>query len=151
MFVNASEESLAWEPESVKSKLKVKDWGPDDFVLEFIIDIPWALKYMMSIPDILTTRVVLKKDFPTPGSHNYLLIPYDMEKGQCVETMGGMKIKSGCISPHPTDPNKCILVSCDSFSLGMMPDFAVKAMLKTKAIGPIQEKIAKFKKSQICA
>jgi len=36
-------------------------------------------------------------------------------------------------------------------SPGMMPDFAIKAMLKTKPIAAIQEKIAKFKKSQTYA
>lgn len=81
MFFNTSEDSLTWELDSVKSKKKVKDWGPDDFVMEVVVEIPWAMKYIMNIPGTMAMRCVVKKDFPSVGCHNYLILPYDMAKG----------------------------------------------------------------------
>jgi hypothetical protein len=62
-----------------------------------------------------------------------------------------LKTKSGVISPHE-DPKKCTLVTLDSMSPGkLMPDFALKAMIRAKANHPLNDMVAKFKQSQAYA
>lgn len=151
MFTTLDEEALTWMDRTTSRK-KVKDWGPEDCVIETKLDVPWAMKYLTGIPETIYLRFIQKRNWPNQGDHAYCCIPYDMEKGQCCDQVGMLKIKSGVISPHPENPDKCILVSLDSMTPGMMmPDFALKAMMKSKATGPVKDMIVKFKKSQFYA
>lgn len=150
MFTSFDPESLTWM-ERVTSRNKVKDWGPNDYVIEQQLDIPWAMKYLMSIPETIYLRFVLKKNWPNAGEHAYVAIPYDNDKGQCMEQVGLLKTKSGTISPHE-DPKKCTLVTLDSMSPGkLMPDFALKAFIRAKAVQPLTDMVTKFKQSQAYA
>jgi hypothetical protein len=95
------------------------------------MDLNWAMKYMMGLPDTIHLRCVFKKDFPNAGDHAYVCIPYDMEKGVCIPQVGMLTIKAGNISPNPEHPDKCILTTVDNINPGkMMPDFALKAIMK---------------------
>lgn len=57
----------------------MKDWGPNDKVAKYKMDLPWALQYIMSMPDELMIRFISKKDWPEADSIAYAIVPYDME------------------------------------------------------------------------
>lgn len=64
MFTNMG--LMEWRPE-IKAVELLKDWGPNDRVIRLTPDLPWAIKYIMSVPEQLTFRIIKKTDFPEVG------------------------------------------------------------------------------------
>jgi hypothetical protein len=83
-FVNNTPKSYEFWPE-IKSKKVEKDWGPNDFVVTYDLDLPWAMRYIMSFPTSLTLHIVSEKDFPTEGCYGYSCVPYDIKTNKNTE------------------------------------------------------------------
>ena len=67
-FMNFSPESINWR-ERIKSIEIVKDYGPNDQVFAMRIDVPWAVRYIMSMDDVMSARVVKRENWPEPGDY----------------------------------------------------------------------------------
>ena len=78
-FVNNTPESCDYMPDC-KSKKVVKDWGPNDFVCIYELDLGWAIRYITGIPKDLPVHVVTKSNWPEEGCYGYVCVPYDVEK-----------------------------------------------------------------------
>jgi hypothetical protein len=147
MFLANDPESVKWR-EGVSEITVIKDWGPNDSVSRWKAEVPWAIKYMMSLPDYWTLRIISKKDDPEEGTHQYAIIPYDIENNINLESDGVMKLKTGIIQRHPEDKNKCILTSLDSLRLSYVPNFALKSLM-SKSFDKISGSVKEFKKSKM--
>merc|ERR1719265_2617251 len=128
-MINFSPESAAWR-DKMREVTLVKDYGPNDHVVQVTMSIPWAIKYIMSLPEEMSMRIVSRENWPEPGDYAYAILPFDLEKNVAVEEMGMLKMKTGVISAHPSDPEKSMLTGCDLFNLGMLPNWCLGFLVK---------------------
>jgi len=56
-FINNTPLSCEFWPE-IKAKTVEKDWGPNDFVVTYDLDLAWAVRYIMGFPNRMTVHVV---------------------------------------------------------------------------------------------
>lgn len=147
MLVTTDKESIVWR-DFVSGIDVLKDWGPEDNVSRWHLQLPWALKYMMSYPDSLVMRTVVKKNSPQDGMHCYAIIPYDIEKNINLESNGIMKIKTGVVKEHPDDPKRSILCTYENVAMPYAPDFVKKAIYK-KMAGFMGKMTVEYKKTQM--
>ena len=146
MFSNTSQDMLTWFTD-LKSIEIINEFGPGDTLCKWNLQLSWALMYIMSIPEELTIRMVTRPNWPQENSYSYCTIPYDPEKHVPVEKYGPIKIESGCIMPHPEDPNKCILSTMDKMDFKYMPNFALKMIIKKEYVAKMRSMAELFKKS----
>ena len=92
------------------------------------MSLPWALQYVFSLPDYMSFRIVMRRNWPQQNQFAYVFVPYDPEKGE-VETLGKVKISAGTIIPHPQDPNKSIITNLDKMDVKYVPNFVMKKMM----------------------
>ena len=64
-----------------------------------------------------------------------MIVPYDVKKEQVVEEMGPIKIQTGCVFPHPDNPEKSIISFLEQLNLRFVPNFALKSLLKKEVQG----------------
>jgi len=102
----------------------------------------------MSIPEKIDIRLITRKNWPAENHYSYCTIPYDAEKKVPVESYGPIKIESGCIMPHPEDPNKCILNTLTKADFGYTPEFAIKMLLRKEMVQKFNTMQLAFKKSK---
>jgi len=134
MFTTTNDDMLTWYTDLKKLEV-VEEFTPDDKLTKWTLNLSWALQYIMSIPEVITIRLVTRKNWPEENHFAYCTIPYDSEKNIPVEQYGPIKIESGCVMPHPEDPNKCILSTLDKADFKYMPDFAIKMLIRKEMIG----------------
>ena len=150
MFVVGNEEMKEWYTD-IKSIEIVEEFGKDDKLTRWSMNLSWALQYVMGIPDLLDIRIVVRRNWPEENNFSYCTVPYDKEKRIPVEKYGPIKIESGCIMPHPEDPNKCLLNTITKADLRYCPNFALKAMLRKEMIAKFRTMTVAFKKSKTYA
>jgi len=144
--------SINWSPESEQWRDKmqditvVHDFGPNDKIINIRMAIPWAVRYITSLPETMAVRCVSRENWPEPGDYAYAIIPFDLEKNMAVEEIGMLKIKSGVISPHPTDPKKSLVTGCDLVNLNMLPSWGIGFLLKKMSLPQVASMTAKYKK-----
>ena len=112
--------------------------------------VPWLIKYMMSMPDEMCVRCVIRPDFPTAGSISYVIVPFDLANNVALTELGMLKIKSGVISPLAGEPGKCVLYSLDMVNLSMMPSWGMSMMLKSVVMKQMTKMVSLFKASDYC-
>lgn len=100
---------------------------------------------MMGVPDVITAKMLTRKNWPEQGSYGFIIIPFDIPNNTPLENLGPMRISSGVIMPHPTDPNMAIMTKLDKMSMKFVPDFALKMMLGKKLIPNMYKMINDFK------
>jgi len=144
-MMDVSEESMQWR-DKVKALRTIHDYGPYDKVVRQEMDLPWALRYIMSVADGYTIRFVGRADWPSESNYSYAVIPFDVETNTCVESQGMLKIKSGVISPHPQDPSQSVLTGMDLANLGMMPSWGLGFLMKKLSLPQIAAMVANYKK-----
>ena len=147
MLTNLGPESLVWR-ENFGSTELVHDYGPDDRVYKVGVKMPWVIKYIMSVPETMAMRVVLRHDFPNVGCISYVVVPFDIERHVALEEMGPLKIKSGVISEVEGEPNKCRIASLDMANLSMMPSWGLSLLLKSIVAKQIGKMTTLFKASE---
>lgn len=135
--------------EMFQSNEVVHDWGPEDCVFRRKNNFPWAMRYVMAVPDFLYVRVVTKSNWPEEGMHSLALIPYDIEKNVCAEKMGILKLKCGSAVEDPEDEDGCIFTMLDSLDQGYVPDFALKMLWKNTMVSMLLKTAVKFKESAV--
>ena len=135
--------------EMFQSSEVVHDWGPEDCVFKRKNNFPWAMRYVMAVPDFLYVRVVIKFNWPAEGMHSLALIPYDIEKNVCAEKIGILKLKAGSVVDDPEDEDGCIFTMLDSLDAGYVPDFALKMLWKNTMISMLNKTALKFKTSGV--
>jgi len=145
-MVNFSPESMNWR-DRVKSLRVVKMFSPDDQVYVYEPDLPTLVAWAMSMPDTMCIRMVKRTNWPSQGEHAYACVPYDIENDICLESMGVLKIKTGILSAHPSDPvNQSMLTGCDLADLpSMLPYFALAMMMKKMVPSQITSQCEKYK------
>ena len=148
-FVNTEQESLTWRTD-YKSVEILEQTSPDNKLVKFKMSLPWAFQYIFAVPEYLTFRIVLRRNWPQPNQFAYVFVPFDPEKGE-VEELGSIKISAGTIVPNPQDPNKCIITNLDKADMKYIPKFVVKKVIKSKAMGEINKMFTGYKKSQTYA
>lgn len=148
MFFNTEVDCLEWKTE-LKAVENIEQTSEDDKLTRIQLNLPWAVKYLMSVPEWMTLRFISRKNWPEDNHYAYACFPYDDEKKIPVEEVGAMKIKSGIICPHPEDPNKCLITSLDKVNLKYLPNFALKKMLKSTFSGKLHDMVNKYKKSTV--
>lgn len=146
MFWNTTEDSLTWKP--MKAVKLVEQINDDEKVVKFQPDLSWAVQYLMGVPEWVTGRIVVRRNWPEENMYAFAIIPFDAEKNQPVDQIGPMKLQSGIIMPNPDDPNKCILTKLDRANLRYMPNFALKMLLQKKLVGGMNQMILDYKKSK---
>lgn len=129
MFTTTTSDILTWYSDLKNLEVK-EEFGPNDKLTRWTLNLSWAIKYVMSIPEQIDIRLVTRENWPEQNHYAYCTIPYDAEKNVPVEKYGPVKIESGCIMPHPTDPNKAILSTLDKMDMKYMPNFALKMLLR---------------------
>lgn len=142
-----TEEFTTWLSEC-KSFEVIEEFGANDKLVKWNLNVPWAMKYVFSIPDTIYMRQLLRKDFPEAGAQSWLSVPYDGEKRVPVEAYGAIKLESGCFIQDPVNPNKCTLYSMNKADLSMVPNFGIKMMLRKEMIGKFNTMVQTFKKSK---
>ena len=75
---STEEECLEWKP--FKAVRTVEKFSESEKIAQFQPDIGFALKYIMSVPEWITVRIVGRRDFPEPGQYAFAIIPWDIEK-----------------------------------------------------------------------
>ena len=149
VVTNLGPESLAWR-ENFASTEMVHDYGPDDRVYRVGIRMPWVIKYIMSVPETMAMRVVLRHDFPTAGCVSYVVVPFDIERHVALEESGPLKMKSGVISEIEGEPGKCRIASLDLANLSMMPSWGLALLLKSVVAKQLAKATSLFKASEYC-
>ena len=140
------EECLKWRF-SFKSIKIVKQFSEEDRIIQFQPNIGFAFKYIMSVPDWVSCRVLGRRDWPEEGQYAFAIIPWDIEKEIPVEQIGPIKINSGVVIPDPEDPNKSICTRIDRGNFKYMPSFALRMIIENKLIPTLEELVVNFKKS----
>ena len=150
MLMTKGPESLEWNDKLSFIEV-VGDYGPDDKIVELGMKLPWLIKYMMSVPDVLCMRMITRRDYPEPGMLSYIVVPFDRQRGVAVEEVGPMKVKSGVVQAHPSgDPNKSVVFSLDMFGSGM-PEWGLSMMMKTMLKSEMKKRTSAFLKSNYYA
>lgn len=148
MFVNTGPESLAWRSNLSNVEL-LKDFGPTDKVVMYNLSLPWAIRYVLSVPPKVCVRIVYRVGWPEPQDYAYVAVPYDSEKNVVLEQMGPMGIKTGIISPNLEDPNQCIITTCDLANLGIMPSWGLGYLIRTMVQGQLYSMVDLYKKTDV--
>ena len=78
------EECLKWRF-SFKAIRIVTKFSEEDKIVQFQPNIGFAFKYIMSVPDWVTVRVLGRRDWPEKGQYAFAIIPWDIEKETPVE------------------------------------------------------------------
>lgn len=143
-FADFSPESQAWR-DKMANLTCVKDYGPNDQVVQYSMTLPWAVRYVMSLPETMCVRIVKRENWPEPGDFAYICAPFDLEKNAAVEEIGMLKTKSGVISPYATDPQMSMLTGCDLVNLGYMPSFGLPFLMKKLSLPQLAAQTAAFK------
>ena len=147
MMLSTSEDRITWQPELLSAEI-LKEYGsPDDTLQRFKYKLPIAIKYLMSIPESIDVRICKRENWPEENNYAYMSIPFDVEKNEAVEEIGGMKLKTGVVMPDPEDPNKCIITTLDKVNLKYMPNFALKRLMRKAVNGKMFEMVKKYKAS----
>ena len=73
-------EEASWVPMLEKIEV-LRNLGPDDKVVRYTMKLPWALRYIMSVPTCFELRNITRHDWPEPGQSAYASIP--SEKTAC--------------------------------------------------------------------
>lgn len=147
MFIDVSPECIKWK-DNVRSCEILRDLGPDDKIVKMIPAIPWAVRYVMSMPEEFIIRCVSKPNWPEPGNFAYVVVPFDLERNVALEEFGNFGIKSGVITPHPTDPNKSELTTADCAKLGYIPSWGLGFLIRKLASSSILSMVDRFKASE---
>eukprot|EP00928_Gymnodinium_smaydae_P024725 TRINITY_DN19924_c0_g4_i1.p1 TRINITY_DN19924_c0_g4~~TRINITY_DN19924_c0_g4_i1.p1 ORF type:complete len:309 (-),score=66.27 TRINITY_DN19924_c0_g4_i1:189-1115(-) len=147
MMTDYSPESVQWR-DRIRSTTILHDYGPDDKVIQQELDLPWAMRYVMSIPDKMAVRIVSRRNWPSATDYAYAAVPFDVENNVCVESMGMLKIKTGVVSPHPTNPSQCTLTGMDLADLGIIPSWGLGFMLKKMSLPMIATMVDNYKKAK---
>jgi hypothetical protein len=145
MYTDPSPEACDYTP-NVKSKKCIKDWGPDDKVWLYHLELNWALRYIMGFPEILPLHVVKKEDYPEKGSYSYTCVPYDVEKNINLETLGPYRADTGCFTPDPQDPMKCTYTQISRMDMKLMPEFAQIKTLQSQCLEMTRNLVNGYKK-----
>lgn len=66
-YHEVTEEFTTWLTEA-KSLEVIEEFGENDKLVKWVLNVPWAMKYVFSIPDVIHVRQVLRKDFPEAGA-----------------------------------------------------------------------------------
>merc|ERR550514_855128 len=103
------------------------------------------MRYITGMEDTMCSRVVMRSNWPDQGDVAYAAVPFDLEQNVCLEEKGILKVKTGVISPHPTDPGMCLLTGCDLVNLGMVPKWGLGFLLKKMTLPAIASQTAKYK------
>ena len=149
MMCHLGNERKEWHDECRSSEI-VKELAPGDVVCKWEMNLNFAIKYVMSIPDKIAMRVITRENWPEQGQYGYAILPYDIEKETTLEELGPMKVKCGVIKPHPDDPeNKSRITSLDSGNLKYVPTFVLKSMMKNVGMSKLLTMVAKYKKSTV--
>ena len=96
-------------------------------------------------------RLIVRRNWPEENNFSYCTVPYDSEKKIPVEKYGPIKIESGCMMPHPDDPNKCFINTITKADMRYCPDFAMKMILRKEMIAKFRTMTIGFKKSKTYA
>jgi hypothetical protein len=62
-----NEEFTTWLPDCKGCEV-LEEFGENDKLVKWVLNVPWAMKYVFSIPDTIYMRQVLRKDFPEAGA-----------------------------------------------------------------------------------
>lgn len=135
----------------MKSVEILEEFGPDDKLTRWKLNLSWALTYVMGIPETVDMRLIVRRNWPEENNFSYCTVPYDSEKKIPVEKYGPIKIESGCMMPHPDDPNKCFINTITKADLRYCPDFAMKMILRKEMIAKFRTMTVGFKKSKTYA
>ena len=150
MMSTLSQDMLEWMS-YLKGLEILNEFGPGDTLCRWNLNMGWAMMYIMSIPEECTVRLVTRPNWPQENYYCYCTIPYDPLKHVPVESYGPFKIESGCVMPHPDDPNKCILSSMDKLDFKYVPNFALKMLIKKEYVDKMRSMIGPFKGSSTYA
>ena len=148
MMCHLGNERKEWHDECKSSEI-VKELAPGDVICKWEMNLNFAIKYVMSIPDKIAMRVITRENWPEQGQYGYAILPYDLEKEVTLEELGPLKVKCGVVMPHPEDPNKSKITSLDSGNLKYVPTFVLKGLLKSTGQAKFLTMVAKYKKSTI--
>eukprot|EP00747_Dinoflagellata_sp_TGD_P214077 gnl/TRDRNA2_/TRDRNA2_86970_c0_seq2.p1 gnl/TRDRNA2_/TRDRNA2_86970_c0~~gnl/TRDRNA2_/TRDRNA2_86970_c0_seq2.p1 ORF type:complete len:342 (+),score=66.98 gnl/TRDRNA2_/TRDRNA2_86970_c0_seq2:92-1117(+) len=144
MFTDFSPQSVAWRDKMANIET-VRDNGPDDQIVSYSVAVPWALKYIMSIPEKMTVRILSRRNWPELNNYAYAAVPFDLENNLALEEMGMLKIKTGVVSPHPTDPQKCTVNGMDLANLSYMPSWGLGYVMKKMLPPMLAGQVEKYK------
>ena len=114
------------------------------------MNLPWAFQYIFSLPDYMTFRVVVRRNWPEQNQFAYVFVPFDPQKGE-VEELGKIKVSAGTLRADPEDPNKCIITTLDKADLGMVPNFLMKKVVAGNAKKLFNKMFTGYLKSQTYA
>ena len=148
-FLNTDQESLTWR-EDYKEVEVLEQISPDNKLVKFRMSLPWAFQYIFSLPDYMTFRVVVRRNWPEQNQFAYVFVPFDPQKGE-VEELGKIKVSAGTLRADPEDPNKCIITTLDKADLGMVPNFLMKKVVAGNAKKLFNKMFTGYLKSQTYA
>jgi len=129
MFVNWTPASAQWR-ERMKNIRVLRDYGPNDQVVQYEPDMPWAIRYIMSLPTTMCLRICSRANWPATNDFAYACLPFDPERNVCLEEMGPLKVKTGVISPDLANPEQCTLHGTDKVNMSMMPSWGMRILFK---------------------
>ncbi|KAG8460850.1 hypothetical protein KFE25_010905 [Diacronema lutheri] len=104
----------------------------DDVVVTAHLDFGMLL-HMAGVPKTLTSRSILRWNFPTNGVVTYAVVPWDAAK-DCYDDGSILKIKAGTLAPHPQSPsNKCVMTTLETNKFGGAPKWVLSGLLNFTA------------------
>ena len=110
----------------------------DDVVVTSHLDFGFLINLAMfggSDRAKLTTRNIRRWDAPRKGWVSYAMVPWDAEAGKLDRDNKLLKLKTGTIAPHPTDPGRSVMTSLEINGMGGLPSWALNFMLGKAAPG----------------
>lgn len=145
-------EYCTWmESQGMKSIKLARDFGPGDEVYECELNMPRAVRYVMSMPPSLHLRVVQRHDWPSPGQWAYSSIPYDMEKNIAMTSIGWFKMESGVIQPIEGQSDKSRFIMISQMNMKYVPRWGMAWMFKKWVPSTFNKVTATFKRSKTYA
>jgi len=107
----------------------------DDVVTSTTIDMGYLVNLVMfgGKPFELITRNVRQWNTPRTGAVTYALLPWKIDTNSVDMNHKLLTIKTGTISPHPVEKNKCVMTTLETNSMGGMPTWALHWMMRATA------------------
>lgn len=107
----------------------------DDMVAKVILNFGYLVNLVMfgGKPGELVSRNIRKWNHPTPGSVTYAMMPWSLATNSVDLNHKLLTLKTGTIGPHPTQPNKCVMTTLETNTMGGMPTWALHWMMRATA------------------